>query len=394
MAFNSTFSFGREPVSVIEPAFAAKGSGPAPASTDDPNVGDGYADTFILHPSGNNTIGGFDAGEGDTLILVSDELDLGDITWTISNNGALATWPGGSVLLLGVTEAPDNDDDWFQIGDPDDYREPEDPSIGFASESDDTEGDGGADTIVLHSEGTDTVFGFDAEEGDTLVLVSDELTLDDVSWEVTADGVTGSWDGGGVILMGVTEAPGEDDSWFKIGSTEEYPEHEEPMPQLAETKADAEASTDDPNIGDGYADTLVIQAGGNSTIGGFDAGEGDTLVLVSGELEEGDITWTVTDDGLQGSWDGGSVLLLEVTEAPGEDDDWFLIGDPEDYREPGDPTVNSESEDDGLALELTMQEQDSAPAEAPAAVDIASLLNDLDLGFTGLPGFDLGLFDF
>lgn len=96
--------------------------------------------------------------------------------------------------------------------------------------------------------------------------------------------------------------------------------------------------------GDG-ADWFVLEGGGNDVIKDFNAEE-DVIDLSGTGVGRDDLTTEATDNGLQVSWNGGSVLLEGVT---GEaSDDWFLTDDDfdDDWADGNDDGNGDGSDDD------------------------------------------------
>lgn len=247
----------------------------------------------------------------------------------------------------------------------------------FGGNGDDTmTGGDGMDWFVLDG-GNDTVTDFNAEE-DILDLSGTGVSVADISSTQTDAGLQLSWEGGGVLLQGVTgelntdwiltdadlddfddmgDMDGNDDG-MGDGNDDDFDDDFDDMGDFDINVAEGTDDADTLTGTDGY-DDLYGGKGNDSLDGGADidylfGGEGDDTmtggadmdvfffgensgndVITDFNVEEDildfseagisadDITTTQQDGGTLLSWDGGSVFLQGVTDAVPEESLFF-----------------------------------------------------------------------
>ena len=375
------------------------------AGNDSMTGGEGN-DIFILNDgSGSDTITDFTPGE-DILELFAIGINFDDLSSEHTSDGLLVSWGENSVLLEGITA--DLDASWFSFiltmddvgipamphidisiiegtNDSDTLTGTADPDNIFGNGGNDLLSGGAGNDVLFGGEGSDTLTGgadadifvvdatigndvitdFDPDE-DIIDMTASGFAFDDLSSNQTADGLLVSWEGGSLLLAGVS---GDiDESWFYfmngdpvgvpdgIGGADGDVSIMPIFPGL-EIRVLEGTNENDTLTGDagtdfifGFAGNDVLKAGkgddllnggegndsltggagqdsfqfdensGNDTITDFTAGE-DIISFSQMGLEFDDLATSSKDGGLLVSWDGGSVFLVGVS--GGAEEDWF-----------------------------------------------------------------------
>jgi len=384
-------------------------------------TGGADADVFIIDPlSSADVITDFTAGE-DYIDLTSAALSFDDLTAVQQTAGLLITWDGGSLLLEGVTD--DMDEGWFYFRDAQselpgwdtdfagepivfpggDTQPAGEPILNILTGTDNADTltgtdepdyisggggndilsgaggqdilDGGAGDDTLTGGADDDIFVIGPDGGnytitdftageDLIDMMGTGLEFDNLSASQSSAGLLVSWEGGSLLLEGVS---GElDESWFALfdGSWEDVDGGlTDPGFEIAVQEGTDQADDivggdntdflygnggDDALDGKGGSDILDGGAGDDTLTGGkgfdsFQFGENsgnDTITdftpgqdIISFDkigLEYDDLSASNTNAGLMISWDGGSVLLAGITETV--DENWFnfvgnIVGD-------------------------------------------------------------------
>lgn len=220
----------------------------------------------------------------------------------------------------------------------------------------------GNDVFLLNdSSGNDIITDF-TPGADTIELFAVDVAFKDLTSEHTDDGLLISWGENSVLLQGITADP--DESWFSFMPT--FDASGEPLlPHIDvsiiegtegdDTLVGTEESDnifgnagDDELSGDAGNDVLVGGEGSDTLTGGsgsdvfiIDSKVGDDVItdfnpaedkidLMPTNITFDDLSADHTSNGLLVSWDGGSLLLKDVTEALDENWFYFLSDDPTD----------------------------------------------------------------
>jgi len=369
--------------------------------------GDGN-DTFLLsNDEGSDVITDFTPGE-DILDMTFAGFQFDDLSSEQTSEGLLVSWGENSVLLEGVTEALN--EDWFRfhsdsasdpvgipvmptidvniiegtdeadtlagtsgpdhiygLGGDDELSGSDGEDVLSGGEGNDTltGGDGADYFSIASTTGNDVVTDFTAGE-DFIDMMATGLTFDDLSSEATADGLMISWDGGSLLLEGISDDLDEswfflrDDSWSANGTEPAGPGMEIGIVE-GSNQADDLSGTDgvdfiyaydgadlldggeggdilnggagnDTMTGGEGADIFMFdEPSGNDTITDFTPGE-DVMSFSTYDLSYEDLSASTTDGGTLLSWEGGSIFLEGVTEQVSED--WFNF-----MPNPGDNVV-------------------------------------------------------
>ena len=301
---------------------------------------------------------GSSASSGDTSMLPLFPIDpAGAPDGSIDGMLHIVFGTSGNDVLSGTKE---NDhifamegDDQLDGGDGDDL-------LAGESGNDSMTGGQGNDVFLLNDgSGHDTITDFTPGE-DVMELFAVGVSFDDLTSEHTSEGLLISWGNNSVLLEGVTADP--DASWFSF--IPDVTDSGEPlMPHIdvsivEGTNADdtltgtAEADNIFGNGGDDVlsgglgndvlyggegsdtltggldADLFVVDAKiGNDVITDFDPAE-DMIDMMTIGIAFDDLSASQTSEGLLVSWEGGSLLLENVSEDLDESWFYFLSGDP------------------------------------------------------------------
>jgi len=398
------------------------------AGAGDDVVDGGDGDDFLAGDTGNDTLTG---GEGNDIFLISaeggddvitdftpgdDRIDLtgtrmsfDDLSAEQTAAGLLVSWDGGSLLLEDVTDSLSEDWFYFPFEGSGDIGEPFFPGIDvsiiqgtsdddtltgtdeadnmFGEDGDDQISGGDGNDVIYGGAGADTmtggegadVFGVDAMSGhdvitdftpgeDFIDMFLPDTDFEDLTATQTDEGLLVSWDGGSLLLEGVSEDLNED--WFFfydvidpgidfgpdggsgapgiVISVQEGTEGADELTGGSDTDFmyghggdDVLDAGDGDDVLDGGTGDDVLSGGdgadvfqfgdnsGDDTITDFTPGE-DFISFLNSDLSFDDLSAESTDQGLVVSWDDGSLLLEGVSDDM--DESWFGFIDPRDVN--------------------------------------------------------------